>query len=128
VLPDRGCPGYCAGAAPVSGGGADLPDRGYYGSAHHPSTAPARIRPQFPQVEVVHLPVYSSWLNQIELYFSIVQRKTLTPADFDSVAALEQRLRWFQWYYNQQATPFRSNYTRTDLERYLERLATKQEV
>jgi hypothetical protein len=96
------------------------------GSSHHPSTSPARIRRQFPPVEVVHLPVHSSWLNQIELYFSIVQRKALTPADFESVAALDQRLRWFQWDYNQRAEPFRWNYTRADLERYLERLTQKQ--
>jgi hypothetical protein len=98
------------------------------GSSHHPNTSPARIRSQFPQVEVVHLPVHSSWLNQIEIYFSIVQRKALTPADFDSLAALEQRLRWFQWDYNQRAEPFRWNYTRHDLENYLERLAEQQEV
>ena len=98
------------------------------GSSHHPNTSPARIRSQFPQVEVVHLPTHSSWLNQIEIYFSIVQRKALTPADFESVAALDQRLRWFEWDYNQRAEPFRWNYTRADLEKYLERLAQKQGV
>lgn len=98
------------------------------GSAHHPNTSPARIRLQFPQVEVVHLPTHSSWLNQIEIYFSILKRKALTPADFASVAALDQRLRWFEWDYNQRAEPFRWNYTRADLERYLDRLAEKQEV
>jgi hypothetical protein len=96
------------------------------GSSHHPSTSPARIRRQFPQVQVIHLPVHSSWLNQIEIYFSIVQRKALTPADFESVDALEQRLLWFQWDYNQRAEPFRWNYTRDDLERYLERLEQKK--
>jgi hypothetical protein len=98
------------------------------GSSHHPSTSPARIRTQFPQVEVVHLPVHSSWLNQIELYFSILQRKALTPADFPSLEALEQRLHWFAWDYNQRAEPFRWNYTRTDLEKYLERLAQKEDL
>jgi hypothetical protein len=98
------------------------------GSAHHPSTSPARIRAQFPQVEVVHLPIHSSWLNQIEIYFSILQRKALTPADFAGLEALEQRLRWFEWDYNQRAEPFRWNYTRTDLERYLERLTQKEDA
>ena len=59
------------------------------GSAHHPNTAPARLRAQFPPVEVVHRPVQSSWLNQIEIYFSILQRKALTPADFASLKDLE---------------------------------------
>ena len=93
------------------------------GSAHHPNTSPARLRAQDPRVEVVHLPTHSSWLNQAEIYFSILQRKGLTPADFASVAALEQRLLWFQWYYNQWAEPFRWNYTRAQLEQYLERLS-----
>ena len=72
---------------------------------------------------MVHLPIHSSWLNQIELYFSIVQRKALTPRDFPSREALAQRLLWYQWYYNQHAEPFRWQYTVQDLERYLEKLA-----
>jgi hypothetical protein len=98
------------------------------GSSHHPNTSPARIRAQFPQGEGGHLPVHSSWLNQSEIYFSIVQRKALTPADFESLEALEQRLKWFQWDSNQRAEPFRWNYTRTHLEQYLERLAQKEAV
>jgi hypothetical protein len=45
---------------------------------------------------LVHTPVHASWLNQIEIYFSIVQRKVLTPNDFLSVAQLEQRLLDYQ--------------------------------
>jgi len=44
----------------------------------------------------VHSPVHASWLNQIEINFSIVQRKVLTPNDFLSVAQLEQRLLDYQ--------------------------------
>jgi len=98
------------------------------GSAHHPSTSPARLRQQFPQVEAVHLPTHSSWLNQVELYFSIVQRKALTPRDFPNREALEQRLLWYQWYYNQHAEPFRWKYTVRDLERYVEKLARYEPV
>lgn len=97
------------------------------GSSHHPSTSPARIRRQFPQVEVVHLPIHSSWLNQIEIYFSIVHRKALTPLDFASLAALEQRLKWFEWHYNRFAQPFRWNYTREKLEALVERLAAHED-
>jgi hypothetical protein len=93
------------------------------GCAHHPSTSPARIQAQHPQVTVVHLPTHSSWLNQVEIYFSILQRKALTPRDFPSKAALEQRLLWYQWYYNQYAEPFHWKYSVADLEKYLEKLA-----
>jgi transposase len=97
------------------------------GSSHHPSTSPARIQAQYPQVTTVHLPTHSSWLNQIELYFSILHRKALTPCDFPSVAALRERLYGFQHVYNQRAEPFRWQYTRTHLEAYMERLALHEE-
>jgi hypothetical protein len=93
------------------------------GSAHHPNTSPDRIRRQYPQVQVVHLPVHSRWLNQIEIYFSIVHRKLLSPADFASTDALARALAAFQHRYNEQAQPCRWNYTREKLERHLERWA-----
>jgi transposase len=93
------------------------------GSSHHPSTSPARIRDQFPPVEVVHLPTHSSWLNQIEIYFSIVRRKALSPANFVSKAALRERLASFQCHYNRRAAPFTWNYTHQQLERHLEKFA-----
>ncbi len=92
------------------------------GSSHHPNTSPARLRAQFPNLTTVHLPVHSSWLNQIEIYFSIVHRKALTPLDFDSLEALEQRLKWFEWHYNRYAQPFRWNYTQDKLEQLVQRL------
>jgi len=55
---------------------------------------------------LVHTPVHASWLNQIEIYFSIVQRKVLTPNDFSSRAELQQRLLAFQNHYQQAARPF----------------------
>jgi hypothetical protein len=97
------------------------------GSAHHPSTTPERIRAQDPRVTTVHLPTHSSWLNQIELYFSILHRKALTPADFPSVDALRERIFCFQVLYNQRAEPFRWQYTRAHLEAYIERLALHEE-
>ncbi len=96
-------------------------------SAHHPNTSPARIRAQDPRVITVHLPTHSSWLNQIELYFSTLHRKALTPADFPSVAALRQRIFSFQLLYNQRAEPFQWQYTRDHLEVYIERLALHEE-
>src|SRR3974390_3444869 len=66
---------------------------------------------------LVHLPLHASWLNQIEIYFSVVQRKVLTPNDFPSLDAVAQRLLGFQSYYEQIAEPFEWKFTRTDLQR-----------
>ena len=49
------------------------------GSSHRGRAAIERLQRQWPNIEVVHLPIHASWLNQIEIYFSIVQRKLLTP-------------------------------------------------
>jgi len=61
-------------------------------SAHRGQKAVDRLRSQWPNQLLVHTPVHASWLNQIEIYFSIVQRKVLTPNDFQSLNELEQRL------------------------------------
>jgi hypothetical protein len=92
------------------------------GCAHHPSTSPARLRELDPRLIVVHLPVHASWLNQVELYFSVLKRKALHPADFPDLGALAQRILGFQHHYNQQAEPFSWNYTRRDLAAYVRRL------
>jgi hypothetical protein len=47
--------------------------------------------------------VHASWLNQVEIYFSIVQRKVVTPNDFTSLRELEDRLLAFQVRYEQTA-------------------------
>ena len=70
-------------------------------------------------------PIHASWLNQIEIYFSIVQRKVLTPNDFTDLADVETRLLAFERRYEQTATPFEWRFTRSDLTKLLERLADK---
>ena len=65
---------------------------------------------------LVHGPVHASWLNQIEIYFSIVQRKALTPNDFSSLADVEDRLLRFQQYYETIAKPFEWKFSRADLD------------
>jgi hypothetical protein len=70
----------------------------------------------------VHGPVHASWLNQIEIYFSIVQRKALTPNDFPSLDALRERLLGFQRYHEMIASPFQWTFTRSDLDRLLARV------
>ena len=54
----------------------------------------------------MHLPTHASWLNQIEIVFSIIQRKVLTPNDFQSLQAVVDRLDAFERHYNQIAKPF----------------------
>ena len=93
------------------------------GPSHHPNTAPARLAALDPRIITVHLPTHSSWLNQVELYFSILVRKALTPRDCPSLAALREQIERFEGYYNQGATPFRWQFRRADLEQYVERLA-----
>ena len=92
------------------------------GCAHHPRTSPARIQAEHEHVIMVHLPVHASWLNQAELYFSILKRKALHPADFCDVGALARRILLFQCRYNEQAEPFTWSYTRRDLAAYVKRL------
>jgi hypothetical protein len=67
--------------------------------------------------------VHASWLNQIEIYFSIVQRNFLTPKDFKSLSALEHYLLAFQHRYQAMARPFRWRFGRADLQQLLAKLA-----
>ena len=91
------------------------------GSSHHPSTSPERLRKAYPNAIAVHLPVHASWLNQIEIYFSILQRKALTPNDLGERQQMEDRILGFESRYNQTAKPFNWRFTRRELE---ERLRT----
>jgi len=67
------------------------------------------------EIEVLWLPVHASWLDQAELFFSILQRQLLTPNDFPSLEALEKALLEFITYYNHQAKPFAWTYTKEKL-------------
>lgn len=89
------------------------------GSSHHPSTFPTRLRDAYPKAVAVHLPKHASWLNQIELYFSILQRKALTPKDFENLEALTERLLGFEERYNRTARPFQWKFTKEDLQERL---------
>ena len=96
------------------------------GSSHRGQRSIDRLQGRWPNLILVHLPTHASWLNQIEIYFSIVQRKVLTPNDFDSLAAVARRLNEFERLYNEIAEPFGWKFTRTDLDRWLERLAERE--
>jgi hypothetical protein len=71
---------------------------------------------------MIHLPVHASWLNQVEIYFSVVQRKLLTPDDVDGLATLAERIEAFEERYNAAATPFDWKFNIDDLHRLRQRL------
>jgi hypothetical protein len=89
------------------------------GSAHHRNTFPARLSRLHANAVAVSLPVHASWLNQIEIFFSIVQRKVLTPLDVADKTTLTARLLRFQDYYQQVAKPFSWKFTADDLKNRL---------
>jgi hypothetical protein len=95
------------------------------GSSHRGQKSIDRLQDRWPNLILVHTPIHASWLNQIEIYFSIVQRKVLTPNDFDSLAAVARRLNEFERLYNQIAEPIGWNFTRDTLNDWLERLADR---
>jgi len=97
------------------------------GSSHRGKPCIARFKQRWPKIVVVHLPVHASWLNQIEIYFSIIQRKVLTPNDFQSLEAVEERLLQFQDRYEEIAKPFEWKFTRDDLSKLMIRLSKHSE-
>jgi len=97
------------------------------GTIHRGQRAITRLRARWPNVIVVHLPVHASWLNQIEIYFSIVQRKAMTPDAFATQAEVTTRLRGFQRHYQRMARPFEWRFTRADLATLLRRCSPLQQ-
>jgi DDE superfamily endonuclease len=93
------------------------------GSSHRGATAARELAVRYPNLILVHLPIHASWLNQIELYSSIIQRKVLTPNDFADLRAVETRLLAYETLYNRTARPFNWTFTRAALERRLAQLA-----
>jgi hypothetical protein len=93
------------------------------GSSHAGNTSVRRLTQWYPHAIQVHTPIHASWLNQIEIYFSIIQRKVLTPNDFPNLQTLEERLLDFQAYYETLAKPFEWKFTRADMEDILAKLS-----
>ena len=96
------------------------------GSSHAGKASIERLEGAYESLRLIHMPIHASWLNQIELYFSIVQRKALTPNDFGSLDELRERLLAFQDRYGQIARPFEWSFTRGDLDRVLERIEARE--
>jgi hypothetical protein len=94
------------------------------GSAHRGQRSIDRLQGAWPNLIVMHTPVHASWLNQAEIYFSVVQRKVLTPNDFHDLDTLERHLLAFARRYEQIAAPFQWTFTRQDLNRLLAKTDT----
>jgi len=96
------------------------------GSSHNGQASIERMKEAWPTTELVHLPIHASWLNQVEIYFSIVQRKAIKPGNFRDLDHLAERVLGFQDRYNTTATPFAWNYSRDDLNNLIARLDEHQ--
>jgi transposase len=93
------------------------------GSSHRGQAAIDRLAARFGNAVMVHTPVHASWLNQIEVFFSVVQRNVVSPNDFTNLAEVEQRLAEFEKRYNATAKPFQWKFTRRDLHDLLTRIS-----
>lgn len=96
------------------------------GSSHRGQPAITRLQERWPNAVMIHLPVHASWLNQIEIYFSVVQRKVLTPNDFASLVEVEDRLLKFQKHYEEIAKPFEWKFTRKNLLNLMDKLSDQR--
>ena len=93
------------------------------GTIHRGQRTVDRLQAQHDNLTLIHLPTHASWINQIEIYFSILQRKALTPTDFSSQDAVASRILGFQDHYQAIAEPFEWKFTRDDLARLMMRSA-----
>ncbi|HEY3647527.1 MAG TPA: IS630 family transposase [Streptosporangiaceae bacterium] len=98
------------------------------GSDHRGQTAVRRLRDAWPNAVMIHTPVHASWLNQAEIFFSIIQKKAISPNDFASLDALAGTLLAFVDRYNQGARPFNWKFTAADLARLLDRISAREDA
>ncbi len=91
-----------------------------------PGASIERLEGAWQNLRLIHLPIHASWLNQIELYFSIVQRKALSPSSFDSLDELADRLLRFGQHYRQIARSFDWTFTRAGLDRVLAKITERE--
>jgi transposase len=96
------------------------------GSSHNGARSVERMRTAWPTAELVHLPIHASWLNQIEIVFSIIGRKVIAPADFVDLDALTARLIAFEPRFNATAVPFDWRFGRHELADLCRRIEAHQ--
>jgi hypothetical protein len=82
------------------------------GSAHRGKRSINRLQGRDKNLILAHTPVHASWVNQAEIYFSVVQRKALQPNNFPDLETLERTLLAFGRRYEQIAQPFQWKLTR----------------
>jgi transposase len=97
------------------------------GSDHRGQAAITRLARAHPNTIMLHTPVHASWLNQIEIFFSVIQKKVVTPNDFDSLDALSRTLLAFVDRYNQTARPFSWKFTAADLHDLMNRISRHEQ-
>jgi len=97
-------------------------------SCHRGEKSVERLQKKWPNIIPVHLPIHASWLNQIEIYFSIVTRKVLTPNDLSSLSEAEDRIFSFQERYQEVAKPFQWKFTRADIGQLYAKLKHNEEA
>jgi DDE superfamily endonuclease len=98
------------------------------GSSHRGEAARLRWLQAYPNAILVHTPVHASWLNQVEIYFSLVQRKVLTPNNFANWAEVETRLRLYEELTNRHPRPFDWRFDRRKLGEFLRRMEAKKQL
>lgn len=98
------------------------------GSSHRGETSLQRIQKIDSRIILLHTPLHASWLNQIEIYFSIIQRKVLTPNDFDSLLEIAIRLTLYEELSNQTPAPFNWKFDRTKLTSLLAKIEARQKL
>lgn len=98
------------------------------GSSHRGQASVDRLQGEWPTLRLVHLPVHASWLDQVEVYFSIVQRKVVSPNDFFDTEAIASALAGFEGRYNAVSQPFDWRFTRDDLHKLLARIAAHEQA
>jgi len=98
------------------------------GSDHRGQAAADRLRDAYPNAIMIHTPVHASWLNQIEVVFSIIQKKVLTPGDFPGLGTLSHALLAFVNRYNRTARTFNWKFTADDLTALLRRISQREQA
>lgn len=99
-----------------------------HGSSPRGETAQQRRHQVDSRTILVHPPVHASWLNQVEISCSIIQRKVLTPKAFATLEALQLRLAWYEELSNQRPTPFQWTCDRTELVTLLTNIEAHQKL
>jgi hypothetical protein len=98
------------------------------GSSPRGETAKRRLHQVDSRIILVHTPVHASWLNQVEIYCSILQRKVLTPHAFANLEAIQLRLALYEELSNQRPTPFQWKFARTQLVTLLANIEAHQQL